>query len=165
MNILSQRFALAFFALAMCGPKPARAQQDFPNRRINVVVPYPAGGIVDNTTRIITDKLSTLWAQTIIVDVRPGGDSNIGTDFAYPAVNVVPWYGFAVPRETPRSIVDRIAAGIGEALRDPDVKRKLEQQALQPVEPMTTAEIADLIEKDTRKYATIIRDANIKLND
>ena len=58
MKFLWQRAALAFFVLVICGPKPARAQLDYPNRRINVIVPYPAGGIVDNTTRIITGKLS-----------------------------------------------------------------------------------------------------------
>ena len=34
----------------------AHAQADFPNRRIHVIVPYPAGGIVDIVTRVVTDK-------------------------------------------------------------------------------------------------------------
>ena len=46
----------------------ANAQTDFPNRRIHVVVPYPAGGIVDIATRIVTDKLSAYWRQPIIVE-------------------------------------------------------------------------------------------------
>lgn len=304
----------------------AQAPTDFPNRRINVIVPYPAGGIVDNVTRIMTDKLAELWKQPIIVEAKPGANSNLGTDLVaraepdgyswtfmgpavmanpriysnlrwseksfvgigiaawapaamvvpadfkantvkefvdiakaapgsllygnagigssvhlntaifahgtgveltsvpykgqppaildllasriqvkfasiglvaqhvqdkklkalavignarspmlpdvptmaeagYPDVNVVPWYGFAAPRDTPKAVVAKIVAGMGEALRDPAVRKRLEQQALQPVDPMTPEQIAELIERDTAKYAKVIRDANIKLND
>ena len=62
----------------------AQGQTDFPNRRIHVIVPYPAGGIVDIVTRIMTDKLSALWGQPIVVEAKPGANSNLGTDFVGP---------------------------------------------------------------------------------
>ena len=37
-------------------------------KRITVIVPYPAGGIVDNVTRIMTEKLAEIWKQTIVVE-------------------------------------------------------------------------------------------------
>ena len=58
----------------------ASAQTDFPNRRIHVVVPYPAGGIVDIATRIVTDKLSEIWRQPIVVEAKPGGNGNVAWD-------------------------------------------------------------------------------------
>ena len=58
----------------------AFAQITFPAKPVRVIVPYPAGGIVDVVGRVITDKLSGLWNQTIIVEARPGANSNIGTD-------------------------------------------------------------------------------------
>ena len=58
----------------------ANAQTDFPNRRIHVVVPYPAGGIVDIATRIVTDKLSEIWRQPIVVEAKPGGNGNVAWD-------------------------------------------------------------------------------------
>jgi tripartite-type tricarboxylate transporter receptor subunit TctC len=58
----------------------AFAQATFPAKPVRVIVPYPAGGIVDVVGRVITDKLSGLWNQTIIVEARPGANSNIGTD-------------------------------------------------------------------------------------
>ena len=53
---------------------------DFPNRRINVILPYPGGGIVDIVTRIITDKMAETWKQTITVDPKPGANGNIAWD-------------------------------------------------------------------------------------
>ncbi len=87
------------------------------------------------------------------------------TEAGYPEVNVVPWYGFAVPAGVPKPIVDKINAAFNEALRDPAVLKRLEQQALQSLEPMSPEQIAKIVEQDTEKYAKVIRDANIKLND
>ena len=52
----------------------------FPNKPVRVIVPYPAGGIVDAVGRVITDKLSAMWGQPIITEARPGANSNIGTE-------------------------------------------------------------------------------------
>ena len=58
----------------------AHAQTDFPNRHIHIVVPYPAGGIVDIATRIVTDKLSEIWHQPIVVEAKPGASGNLAWD-------------------------------------------------------------------------------------
>jgi tripartite-type tricarboxylate transporter receptor subunit TctC len=328
MRVKAWRAAAAVLAISGLATAEAAAQgqTDFPNRRIHVIVPYPAGGIVDIVTRIMTDKLSALWGQPIIVEAKPGANSNLGTDFAaraepdgytwtfmgpavmanpriysnlrwseksfigigvmawapaamtvnpgssaktvaefielakstpgglnygnagvgssvhlntaifmhgtqtkitsvpykgqppaildmlsdgvhlmfasiglvaqhvedkklkalavigtkrspllpnvptmteagYPAINVVPWYGLAVPRGVPQPIVEKIVAGVNEALKDPNVRMLLEKQALQPVEPMTPQQIAELIEKDTARYAKVIQDANIRISE
>ena len=57
----------------------ARAQHNYPNRAIHIVVPYPAGGIVDIVARTITEQVGRDWKQTVVVEARPGGNSNIGT--------------------------------------------------------------------------------------
>jgi tripartite-type tricarboxylate transporter receptor subunit TctC len=304
----------------------AYAQTDFPNRRIHMIVPYPAGGIVDIATRIVTDRLSALWRQPIIVEAKPAGSGNLAwdqvaraepdgytwtyigpaimanprmygnlrwseksfvpagavawapsalvvhpslpvstvTEFidyvrkhpgvlnwanpgigtsqhlntaiflnatkldmmavpyggqppgildlmanrvqfkiasiglvaqhiksgalkplavlgttrspllpnvptvseaGYPEINVVSWYGYAVPRGTPQPVIDRIAAGFGEALKDAKVRELLEQQGLQPVEPMSTSQLAELYASDTEKYAKVIREAGIRRSE
>jgi tripartite-type tricarboxylate transporter receptor subunit TctC len=55
------------------------AAQDFPTKPIRVVVPYPAGGIVDVVARTVTENLSAIWGQPIIVEARPGANANLGT--------------------------------------------------------------------------------------
>ena len=58
---------------------PAFAQ-NYPNKPIRVVVPYTAGGLADNLTRLISEKLSTRLGQPVIVENRPGGKQIIATD-------------------------------------------------------------------------------------
>ncbi len=52
---------------------------DWPNRAIRIVVPYPAGGIVDIIARAVTEQVGRDLKQTVVVEARPGGNSNIGT--------------------------------------------------------------------------------------
>jgi tripartite-type tricarboxylate transporter receptor subunit TctC len=57
----------------------AQAQDNYPNRAIHIVVPYPAGGIVDIVARAVTEQVGRDWKQTVVVEAQPGGNSNIGT--------------------------------------------------------------------------------------
>ena len=66
------RWRVPALAAALMVAGSAYAQTDFPNRRIHMIVPYPAGGIVDLVTRIVTDRLSAFWRQPIIVEAKPG---------------------------------------------------------------------------------------------
>ena len=70
----------AVAAAVVLSSSAAMAQADFPNRRLHVVLPYPAGGIVDIVTRIVTEKLSETWAQPIVVEPKPGANGNIAWD-------------------------------------------------------------------------------------
>jgi tripartite-type tricarboxylate transporter receptor subunit TctC len=70
--------AAAAAALALGFAWPA-ASQDFPNRAITLIVPYPPGGGVDAMARIVGEKLSAALGQQVIVDNRGGGGGNIGT--------------------------------------------------------------------------------------
>jgi tripartite-type tricarboxylate transporter receptor subunit TctC len=47
---------------------------------VRVVVPYPAGGIVDLMARAVTDTLGARLGQPVIVEAKPGADASIGTD-------------------------------------------------------------------------------------
>jgi tripartite-type tricarboxylate transporter receptor subunit TctC len=87
------------------------------------------------------------------------------SEAGYPEINVVPWYGYGVPRATPQAVVDKIVAAFGEALKVPKVREALERQAVQPMEPMTASELAELYAADTEKYAKVIREAGLKISD
>jgi tripartite-type tricarboxylate transporter receptor subunit TctC len=56
----------------------AAAQQNFPTRPIRLIVPYPPGGNVDITARIIGPTMGELLGQTVVVDNRGGGGGNVG---------------------------------------------------------------------------------------
>ena len=57
----------------------AQAQSNYPSRPIHIVVPYPAGGIVDIVARAVAEQVGRDWKQTMVVEARPGANSNIGT--------------------------------------------------------------------------------------
>ena len=56
----------------------AQAQQSFPSKPIRVVVGFPAGGPLDQHTRLLTDKLQGVLGQPIIVDYKPGAGGAVG---------------------------------------------------------------------------------------
>jgi tripartite-type tricarboxylate transporter receptor subunit TctC len=56
----------------------ASAQQAYPSRPIRMVVPYPPGGNVDITARIVGPVLGEIVGQTIVVDNRSGAGGNVG---------------------------------------------------------------------------------------
>lgn len=302
----------------------ARAQTDFPNKSVHVVLPYPAGGIVDNVTRVVTNKLAAIWKQPVVVEPKPGANGNIAWDqvarakadgytwsfygpalianpriqdkvtfsekdyvpiggmvwvpwvlvvhpgvpaknlkefvdyvranpgklnvanggtgssghinmsiflnatkldlveiqyrgqppaiidqlagrvefaiaspslvlqyiqsgqlralgvvaksrlpelpdvptmaeLGYPETNVVAWYGLVAPKGTPAPVVEKIVSGVNEALKDGDVRKALESQMVQVMDPMTAQALQDLVASDTEKYGKIIKDANIRI--
>lgn len=60
----------------------AVAAQNFPTKPVRVIVPFSAGGATDIVTRVVAQKLTEIWGQTIVVDNRAGAGGNIGADLA-----------------------------------------------------------------------------------
>jgi tripartite-type tricarboxylate transporter receptor subunit TctC len=69
---------MAATALALTAVSAA-AGVDFPSKPVRVIVPYPAGGIVDIVARAVTQQIASDWKSTVFVEAKPGADSNIGT--------------------------------------------------------------------------------------
>jgi tripartite-type tricarboxylate transporter receptor subunit TctC len=60
----------------------ARAESGYPNRAVHVVVPYPAGGIVDIVARAVSEQIGRDWKVPVVMEDRPGANGNIGTALA-----------------------------------------------------------------------------------
>jgi len=73
---------MAFLATAAVIAAPSFAQQDYPNRPIRLIVPYPPGGPTDLMGRLTSDVLAKRLAQNVVVDNRGGAATAIGAEMA-----------------------------------------------------------------------------------
>ena len=55
--------------------------QAFPDRTITLVVPNPPGGLVDTSARLLSEPLTRVIGQTVIVDNKPGASGNIAYQY------------------------------------------------------------------------------------
>jgi tripartite-type tricarboxylate transporter receptor subunit TctC len=77
MRNRSTSLAALLLASVFAASAPVAAQ-DYPKKQIELVVPFVAGGTTDNVARLIAQRFSESWGQTVIVNNRPGGGSTIG---------------------------------------------------------------------------------------
>ena len=76
-------FTTALALAAVCtAVAPAYAQQDYPNRPIRMIVPYPPGGPTDIMGRLTAEVLTKGLGQNVIVDNRGGAATAIGAEMA-----------------------------------------------------------------------------------
>lgn len=72
---------------AGCSGGALLAQETYPTRPIQVVVPIPPGGIVDIVARLVTDRMKTGLRQPMVINNKPGGSYKIGVSTAAAAAD------------------------------------------------------------------------------
>ena len=72
-------FGIALAALLVAGSSPSRAQ--YPDRVIQIVVPYTPGGTVDLLARALAPRLAAAWGQPVVIINRPGAGACVGAEF------------------------------------------------------------------------------------
>jgi len=70
--------ALALMLVATAVPVHA---QNYPERVVRIISPYPPGGSVDTMARVLAQKLAELWGSSVIVETRSGAGGNTGAEF------------------------------------------------------------------------------------
>ena len=68
----------AAFSL-LAGAAAAQAQ-DYPNRPVKIIVPFPAGGTADAVPRLVAEWLSRKWGQPVVIENPTGAAGNIGSE-------------------------------------------------------------------------------------
>lgn len=76
---IGRRSFSALAALGAVAPGIAFGADPYPSKRIRIVVPYPAGGIVDVAARTVNDFMAAELGQPVIVEAMPGAAGAIGT--------------------------------------------------------------------------------------
>jgi len=67
--------------IALTGAMNSGFSQTFPNKPVKVIVTFPPGGTPDIYGRILSQELTTLWKQPVVVENKTGASGMIGTDF------------------------------------------------------------------------------------
>lgn len=79
-SLLSRRSAVALAAaLALVNVPASHAQGSYPDRPVKLVVAFAPGGIADQATRAIADKLAESLGQSVVVENRGGAGGNLAT--------------------------------------------------------------------------------------
>ncbi|SPP92904.1 Bug family tripartite tricarboxylate transporter substrate binding protein [Bradyrhizobium vignae] len=77
-----RKVVLGLFALAIIVQASAVQAELFPSRTVRLIVPNPAGGSNDAVARLLAEALNETWQQPVVVENRPGGGGNVGTQAA-----------------------------------------------------------------------------------
>jgi tripartite-type tricarboxylate transporter receptor subunit TctC len=81
MKSLFRPIAVALAAAcAVFGFISPACAQEYPTKSVRLIVPFPPGGSLDFAGRLIAQKLTEAWGQSVVVENKPGAGGNIGAD-------------------------------------------------------------------------------------
>jgi tripartite-type tricarboxylate transporter receptor subunit TctC len=76
------KIAMCLLAALALGAGPIHAQDAYPSRQIQIIVPFAPGGGTDIVSRTVAARMTESWKVPVIVDNRPGGNTIIGAQLA-----------------------------------------------------------------------------------
>ena len=136
------------------GTAPALAdllggQVDMMVDNLGVSLPHVKSGKLRALAVASTRRFRSLPDVPALAETLPGFES-------------VAWFGIVGPPKTPAAIAEKVAAGTAEALRNPEVLRRLSDLSADPL-GMTPAETAAFMKQETERWGAVIRSAGVKL--
>ena len=82
---------------------------------------------------------------------------------ALPGFESLAWFGIVAPPKTPAAIAEKVAAGVAEAIRQPDVLKRLGELSAEPM-GLSPAETGAFMRQETERWGAIIRSAGVKVD-
>jgi tripartite-type tricarboxylate transporter receptor subunit TctC len=145
-----RRFSIALTALLVVGWSPSRAE--YPDRTIQIVVPYTPGGTVDLLARALAPRLTAAWGQPVVILNRPGAGGSVGAEVA--AKSPADGYTLFISTNSPLTTNLALYPSLGyEPLRDfePIIVAGENSIVLAANPKLPVKTLKDLIELATRK--------------
>jgi tripartite-type tricarboxylate transporter receptor subunit TctC len=82
---------------------------------------------------------------------------------ALPGFESIAWFGIVAPPKTPAAIAQKVSAGVADALKLPDVQKRLAEFSAEPM-GLTPAETAEFMKRETERWGAVIRSAGVKVD-
>jgi len=145
-----RRFSIALTVLLAVGCLPSRAE--YPDRTIQIVVPYTPGGTVDLLARALAPRLTAAWGQPVVILNRPGAGGSVGAEVA--AKSPADGYTLFISTNSPLTTNLALYPSLGyEPLRDfePIIVAGENSIVLAANPKLPVKTLKDLIELATRK--------------
>lgn len=106
-----------FAAVSLCGGISQALAQPYPTKSIRLIAPYPPGGGVDATARIIAQALSEQLGQQVVVENRAGATGRIGTEIV--AKSTADGYTLLMGSGAPNAVVPSVTPNLPyDAIKD-----------------------------------------------
>jgi len=113
----------------------SRAADEYPNKPIQLIVPYGAGGLTDSMARLVSEKMGKILGTSILVVSKPGAASAIATGF----VAASPPDGYTI-------LINMTGGIIVTPMINPNVRYKMSD--LKPIGKLSSARYLMLVGKD-----------------
>ena len=121
---------LRLAALALVAMCFNAAAQDYPNKTIRFVVPYPPGGASDVVARLIGQKMSDTWKQQVVIENRAGANGIIAMSFV--ATSAPDGYTL-------------LMSNVGPSAINPSIYKKLAYDAIKDFTPVSLTNLVPLM--------------------
>ncbi|MDA7418722.1 tripartite tricarboxylate transporter substrate binding protein [Xenophilus arseniciresistens] len=121
------------------------------------VVDLPASLQQIKAGKLVAYAVTSAQRLPMLPDVPTASEAGLD---GYDAVG---WFGVVAPAGTPPAIVTRLNAGIGQALKDPQIQTAMRNLGVEPA-PGSPDQFSRYIHTETRKWGQVIRSANIKID-
>jgi tripartite-type tricarboxylate transporter receptor subunit TctC len=117
---------------------------------LGVSLPHVRSGKLKALAVASTKRVRTLPDVPALAETLPGFEA-------------VAWFGIVAPPKTPAAIAEKVAAGVIDALKLPDVLKRLSELSAEPM-GLTPAETAAYIKAETERWSAVIKSAGVKLD-
>ena len=83
------------------------------------------------------------------------------SELGYPDLVITAWFGLAMPRQTPRAIVERVNTEVMRALQSPDMVEKMGNIGVDTAKPNTPDDFAQLLKAEMARWKKVVKEARI----